>query len=180
MESEHIILAIINVIGGAAVLGSYALGIRNHPDTRGRTWGGIPPGLKPFYTVSMLTAAAGYLAFAYFIFFEAEPDIVEVFGSGGYWVFYPVCAGILLPSAIWMPLTFTMLEQPSRAKWIGIRLVLGVVGIASLALLATLITLEPREPAAAYWASVIGTVFFCIQTAFLDALVWPVYFPKDL
>jgi len=177
MESEHIILAIISIIGGTAVLGSYVLGVRNHPDTRGQTWGGVPAGLKPFYIVSMLTAAAGYLAFAYFVFFEAEPDVVELFGSSSYWLFYLICAGILLPSAMWMPLTFSMLEQPSRAKWISIRIVLGIVGIVSLALLAALITLEPREPAAAYWASVVGIVFFCIQTAFLDALVWPIYFP---
>ncbi len=177
MESEQLILAVINLIGGAAVVGSYIQGIRSHPETRGQAWGGVPAGLKPAYTVSMLTAAAGYLAFMYFAFFAAKTDQIESLGGGGFWILYPICAGILIPSALWMPLTYNMIDRPTATKWVIIRLVLGMVGVSALVLLVSLIVLEPREPAAAYWAAVIGVVFFCIQTALLDALVWPVYFP---
>ena len=177
METEQIILLVINLLGGTAVVGSYIHGIKTHPNTRGKAWGNVPAGLKLWYTLSMLTAAAGYLAFAYFILFEADPDDIEILGGDGFWVFYIICAAILIPSALWMPLTFSMIERPRGAKWFAIRLVLVVVGIASIGLLASLITLELGEPPAAYRASVIGICFFCIQTALLDALIWPVYFP---
>ena len=119
MESEQLILLVINIVGGTAVLGSYVRGVRGHPETRGRTWGGVPASLKPFYTVSMLTAAAGYLVFGYFILFEIQPDEIEVLGnSGGYWVYYLICSCILIPSALWMPLTFKMIDRPSNVKWV--------------------------------------------------------------
>jgi hypothetical protein len=71
-----------------------------------------------------------------------------------------------------------MIDSPGKIKWYIIRLVLILVGVFSLVLLASLITLSPREPEVLYWASVTGIGFFCIQTALLDALIWPVYFPK--
>lgn len=177
METEQWILAVINIIGGIAVLGSYALGIRRHPDTKGKVWGGVPSKLKPYYTISMLLAAVGYLAFAYFVFFKIEPNEVETMGGLDFPAFYTICAVILIPSALWMPLTFSMIDGPSKTKWCGIRTVLGLVGVASLVLLASLITLDQHQSDAPYWIAVIGIGFFCIQTALLDALVWPVYFP---
>ena len=179
METEQSILAVVNIIGGIAVLGSYALGIRSHPDTKGKAWGGVPAGLKPYYTLSMLLAAAGYLAFAYLILFEVDPDEIETMGGADFPVFYVICAVILIPSALWMPLTYSMIENPGTVKWYSIRLVLGVVGIASLVLLVSLITLDPREPGIPYWIATIGIGFFCIQTALLDALIWPIYFPAN-
>ena len=78
MHRDRRVMAWINVIGGVAVLGSYAHGIWTHPEITGEVWGGVPEWLKPFYTVSMLTAAAGYLAFTYFLFFRVEPDEARV------------------------------------------------------------------------------------------------------
>jgi hypothetical protein len=44
-------------------------------------------------------------------------------------------------------------------------------------MVAALIALQPREPRAAYALAVAGSVAFSIQTALLDALIWPAYFP---
>jgi hypothetical protein len=76
-----------------------------------------------------------------------------------------------------MPLTFAMLEEPSLPLWYAIRLTLAIVGLASVGILAALLTVRPREPGIAHRAAVIGSVAFCIQTALLDALVWPAFFP---
>src|SRR4030043_365254 len=74
MHSQQIVLAVINAVGGIAVLGSYAYGIWGSPAHRGELWGGVPEGLKPFYFVSMLLAALGFFLFSYFILFRLQPD----------------------------------------------------------------------------------------------------------
>ena len=70
-----------------------------------------------------------------------------------------------------------MLEAPSAPLWWAIRAVLAVVGVASLGVLGALLALEPRGSRFAYGLAVAGCVLFCIQTALLDAIVWPAFFP---
>jgi len=179
MHSQQILLGAINVVGGIAVLGSYAYGIWAKPATRGDLWGGVPEGLKPLYVVSMLLAALGYLAFTYYILFRLEPDHVQIADRFGFVVF-PVIYGIILAfSALWMPLTVAMLEHPGTGLWVAIRLTLAAVGLASLGLLLALLALnrgvlEPWGPY--YWLAVAGSAAFCLQTTVLDMLVWPAFF----
>jgi hypothetical protein len=177
MDSQQIILGVINIIGGILVIGSYLYGIKTNPDTKGDAWGGIPAAIKPLYTISMLLAAAGYFAFSSFIIFSLDPMEVAAANSFSYSIFIVAYVLILFPSAIWMPLTFAMLRNPRRILWWSIRLTLAVVGIGSLGLLVLLLMLNHDEPAWRLWLAVAGSILFCIQTAILDALVWPVYFP---
>jgi hypothetical protein len=172
------LFAAINVLGGVAVLGSYALGIAAHPDTRGEVWGGVPQGLRPLYTVSMLLAAAGYFAFSGFVWLRLDPERTRIAGRFGFGLLNALYALILAPSALWMPLTFEMLEAPSAGLWAAIRLVLAAVGLGSLGLLAALLAVRPREPAWAHALAVAGCAAFAVQTALLDALVWPAFFPR--
>jgi hypothetical protein len=67
-------LAAIVLLGGAAVLASYAYILAIDPATRAGLWGGVPPALLPGYTASMALAAAGYFAFTYFLFVHVDPD----------------------------------------------------------------------------------------------------------
>lgn len=177
MEAEQIILGVINVIGGILVIGSYLLSGRSHKGRVGEAWGNVPTSIKPMYIVSMLTAAAGYFAFSYFIIFRLDPAEVAIANDFSYSLFILAYALILFPSAMWMPLTFNMLEKPSSLLWWAIRITLFTVGIGSLGLLILLLILNHDEPMWLLWLAVAGSGFFCIQTAFLDALVWPIYFP---
>jgi hypothetical protein len=177
MGTEQIALGVINIVGGAFVIGSYVLGARAHPGKIGEAWGNVPASIKPMYTVSMLTAAAGYFAFSYFIIFRLDPAEVAADNSFSYAMFILAYVLILLPSAMWMPFTFDMLEKPSSLLWWAIRVTLFTVGIGSLGLLALLLILNHDEPTWLLWLAVAGVILFSIQTAFLDALVWPVYFP---
>jgi hypothetical protein len=169
MLSRRSTLILINVVGGIAVLGSYAWCVARHPDA-GAFWGGVPAGLRPVYTVNMFMAAAGYLAFTFFLVYRLEP--ARRVGH-----FHALYALILIPSALWMPLTFAMLEAPSDRLWWSIRASLAAVGIGSLGLLAGLVAVRPLRPAWAYRLAVAGGVAFCLQTVVLDALVWPAFFP---
>jgi hypothetical protein len=84
---------------------------------------------------------------------------------------------ILFPSALWLPLTFRMLEAPRASLWIATRSVLAIIGIASVLLVAALSTVSPREPRAAWFLAIAGAVAFAVQTALLDAIEWPSRFP---
>jgi hypothetical protein len=170
-------LLILNILGGIAVLGSYALGIALHPGTSSQVWGGVPESIRPLYTVNMFLAAAGYFAFSFFVFFRLDPDRTRFPGGYGFRALHVLYALILFPSALWMPLTFAMLDAPSAALWAAIRLVLFLVGVGSIGLIAAVATARPVEAPIARGIAIAGAVPFAIQTALLDALIWPAYFP---
>jgi hypothetical protein len=172
MHSQKWPLIIVILLGGMAVLGSYVYGFLTHPDFADVLWGGVPENIRPFYTINMFLAAAGYFAFTYFVLFQLNPPDTRIFGRFGYGLFTVVYTAILVPSALWMPLTLLAIEQADLGLiWI-VRLVLVVVGLASLGLLFALIKIEPRQPTWVHQLAIAGSVFFCIQTVILDALVW--------
>jgi len=169
---------IILVVGGAAVLGSYVHGIATHPETRNEVWGSVPESLKPLYTVSMFTAAAGWMLFTSYLFFRLPPAQTRIAGGLDYRAFVVLQAVALVGSALWMPLTFLYLDAPSAGLWWLIRIDLLGVGLAALGIIAALAVAEPR-PASVWRAlALLGSVLFAFQTLVLDALVWPAYFPS--
>lgn len=177
MHPQKRTMAWLNVLGGTAVLASYAHGLATHPATRDALWGGVPEAIRPLYTIFMLLAAAGYFGFTWFLLFRLDPDRARVGGRFGFGLFNVLYAAILIPSALWMPLTFAMLESPSALLWWIVRLDLALVGAGSAGLVAALLSVQPRAPVGAHRLAVIGSLPFFVQTGVLDALVWPAFFP---
>lgn len=175
MTSERWQMTWVQIVGGVAVLGSYAWSIATH-DNPNAAWGGIPESAKPVYTVSMFAAAAGYLTFTFYFFFRVDPSRATVGGRPAFPVFTLLYVAALAASALWMPLTLEMVDRPNDALWLAIRIVLAVTGIASIGLIWAIYVVEPRGSNAWRWAAVIGAVAFTWQTAVLDAAVWPAYF----
>lgn len=176
VKRPRAILAGINVAGGAAVIGSYLQGMLTHPETENALWGGVTASLRPVYGVSMVLAALGYFAFLYFLLFRVVPAEVRIAGRFGYGLFYAIFLGILVPSALWMPLTYAMIDNPSTAIWIGVRTVLVIVGLSSCALVWALVTIRPKMQRRAYLLAVAGSAYFCFHAAVLDMLLWPALF----
>jgi hypothetical protein len=177
VHNQQLTLGLINVAGGILVLGSYAHGLITHPANRDAIWGGVPEAIKPLYTANMLLAAAGYIAFTYFVLFRLHPDNAQLASLSGFKVFYIIYALILFPSALWMPLTYAALGHPGSSLYYwAVRITLAVVGLASLGLLGVLLSLHSSESSPTYWLAVAGSVFFCIQTAVLDGIVWSAFF----
>lgn len=176
MNAQQWILVVINVVGGLLVIGSYVQGLMAHPDNRNALWGGVPNSVQPLYTICMLLAALGYFAFTYFILFRIDATVVRVADRFDFWIFHVIYLLILLPSALWMPLTYAAIGGHSTSLYWAIRIVLAVVGLGSLALLGALLSLHTSGSSYAYWLAVAGSAAFCFQTAVLDALVWPVFF----
>jgi hypothetical protein len=166
----------INVVGGVAVLGSYAHGLLSHPGDGTALWGGAPQEVRSLYAAGMLLAALGYFAFTYYLLRRLDPVEARVGKRFGFGVFNWLYAAILAPSALWMPLTWLMIEQPGAGLWGGIRAVLATVGLAALGLVMALSIVRPKEPKWAHRLALIGSIVFCAHTAVLDALVWPALF----
>ena len=165
--SSRTLFVLLNVLGGIAVLGSYAWGIGLYPELWDAFWGGVPESLRPLYTANMFLAAAGYIgAFAFFLAREDADHFGRLLLPYGL---------ILIPSALWLPLTVWVLQAPSDALWLLVRADLFAVGLGGLWLLPA-VWKTPAGGAGIKSLVSLGLCFFCLQTAVLDALVWPHYF----
>jgi hypothetical protein len=176
MNAKKGLLLFINLLGGGGVIGSYIWGFLTHPNAGQALWSGVPDNIRPFYTAGMFLAATGYFAFTYYILFRLNPSETRVFNRFPFGLFNILYAAILIPSALWMPLTLFALEGPSLGFLWAVRVVLAIVGLASVGLLFALLNVEPRLPRWAHRLAVAGCVGFCLQTAILDAIVWVVFF----
>ena len=165
----------INIVGGVAVLGSYVHGLVTHPETRNALWGTIPEELKAVYGVTMWLAAGGYFFFSYYFLVRTDAASVR-FGRLGFGLVNALYALVMLASALWMPLTFAYLENPSPAAWLLVRADLLAVGVGSVGLMVALFTMKPRAQGVAGVLALLGLLLFALQTAFLDPLVWPQFF----
>jgi hypothetical protein len=179
MHAETIILLVINIVGGAAVIGSYVLGLRGESGGANALWGGVPARIRPVYTVSMILSAIGYLAVLYFVFFELVPDEVEIGHRFGASLFYPIFLLVLIPSAFWMPLTNLYVRNARPGLWISVRTVLFIVGLASITLAWAFLALEPKDHGVAYWFAVVGSCYFAFHTFILDAVLWARLFRRQ-
>lgn len=177
MHPARLWMAVIVVLGGTAVLGSYVHGFVSYPEAVSAMWGGVPAALRPLYTAWMFVAAAGFFAYASYLFFAVDPDAARV-GPFGFGVFLALYAVILAGSALWMPLTRVMVESPGPAIWWTIVIDLALVGLGSLGLIAALVALRPRAAPRWHVLAVVGACAFAFQTAVLDAVIWPLYFPR--
>ena len=167
----------INVLGGIAVLGSYAHGLTTHPETRDLLWGDMPEPLQGVYGVTMWLATAGYLVFMYYVLFRVDAAEVRVGKRFGFGVINTCCAAVVIASALWMPLTFVYLGDPSSTLWFLIRADLIVIGIGAVGLIEAFFNLSPRPTGGAGMVTIVALLLFALQTAFLDPFVWPAFFP---
>ncbi len=179
MGMELVIMLIINLLGGAAVIGSYIFGLKGKSGAAGVLWGGVPAGVRSLYTASMLVATAGYFAVLYHIYFRLVPDQVTIFGVGGYAVLYVIFALIMVASALWMPLTRMYVANPGAGLWTAIRTVLFIVGLASVALVIALIAMVGKVTGLPYWLAVIGSAYFAFHTLILDGIIWAALFGRS-
>jgi hypothetical protein len=174
MDTSKRSLIALNVIGGAAVLLSYVVGLR--AVSGDVLWGGVPESIRWIYTLNMFLAAGGYFFFTWYIVFKLDAETTRVTGRFGYGLFILLYALVLVPSALWIPLTANVAEQPGLGAWAAVRIDLLLAGIGSLGLVAGLLALGSHAPRGRGWA-IAGLVPFCLQTAVLDALVWPAFYP---
>ncbi len=168
-DSPRAAFVAINAIGGASVLASYALWLSNPSNDPGALWGAIDGWLRALYTASMLLATAGYFPFTLYLL-RRDPNRVPFARVNA------LFALVVFPSALWTPLAFEYLDAPSDALWWTMRADLLVVGLASVGIVVTVAQLGP--PSRARTLALWGAIAFTFQTLVLDALLWPLLFPR--
>jgi hypothetical protein len=169
-------LALLNVLGGSAVLLSYVYAFALTPELRTGLWGGVPESWRGVYTVSMFAAATGYFPFTSLFLFGVDPDHWRAGARARYSTLYVFYAAVLVASALWLPLTAQMLSAPSDATWVMVRLVLAVVAVGALGIVWSTWSTARACGGAWAWSAFVGALLFAWQTVVLDAIVWPAYF----
>jgi len=172
MNPRQTTLLAINVLGGVAVLGSYAAGIASHPQPGAVLWGAVPAAIQPLYTASMLTATLGYFLFGPYVLFGLDLERATVGGRSAFATFAVLFVLVLGPSAAWMPLTFAHAAAPSEALWLAVRVVLALVGVGAVGMLLAVALARPVPSPRRRTLAIVGAALFAFQTAGLDATVW--------
>ena len=91
---QRVLLGLI-VVGGTAVLASYAWAFAVSDELRAGLWGGVPQWMQAYYTPSMFLAAAGFFPFTWLFAFRTDPR------ESPYSTVLLAYALILFPSAAW-------------------------------------------------------------------------------
>lgn len=165
----------LNVLGGLAVLGSYAACIIGWPEQSETLWGAIPEAMIPLYAANMFVAATGYFLFSWRAF-AASSAAVQFIGGRSFPFLLACYAATLIASALWMPLALYAVVQGAEWMYWIIVADLGVVAGGSLGILVCMVTMTPQGGLRAKVASITGACMFCSQTVLLDFVVWPWFF----
>ena len=180
MHLESILLLVVIVLGGAAVIASYVVGLKGKSGAADTLWGGVPPRIRPLFGLSIIISAAGFLAVLYYVFFRMDPTEAVVGGRFGFAILFPIFVLILVPSAFWLRMSRQYVDAPSPLNWVLVRTILFLVGLGSIGLTWAFFALEVEERDAAYWAATVGSCYLAFHTVVLDALIWAWLFRRPL
>ena len=175
---QKVILVLINLIFGSMVLYSYYNGISKEPQLSAKLFGGIPSILHPIIICFMFISAIGYLFFTYNFLVNADVNKTLFFNKFGYSSLNLLYLLVLIPSMLWMNLTFKYMKSGNSLDWALIVAMLFCVGIASIFLLLFTVDMKTEGNTYVYLASVIGSSIFAFHTLFLDAIIWTTFFNR--
>tara|TARA_A100001037_G_C15109675_1_gene618308 strand:+ start:1031 stop:1567 length:537 start_codon:yes stop_codon:yes gene_type:complete len=173
------IFLIVNLIGGAAVLGSYAFGLGYFPEYRNELWGGIYGIWRNVLVTSMLLSGAAYLTFCYFIIFRADIDAYGIHFILGPQTITLLTALFLLSATLWMPSAILYMHTENNIWWI---FTVGALWITALSLLSlTGMYAFSANGSIPVFDRIICTVSLSIITLHclvIDAIIWVWAFHK--
>jgi hypothetical protein len=173
-----ILCIVINLIGGALVLGSYAYGLAQNNPSLSTLWGGVPASMRPFYTLGMILAALGYLSCSFYLLFLINASEARVYNIFSYNIFNFIYIIILTPSILFIFLASKMILAPSMLTWFTLRFILFLVALGAFLMIIALVGLTPRSSHWGYGLALIGSALFFLHTFILDAIIWPYFFKK--
>ena len=169
---------LINIIGGIAVLSGYAYALINHPDTRNDLWGGISESWQPWYVVSMIVAAVGYLTAMYYLIFKGGLENKFFWGKVDSSVMTILLVLFLVSASMWIHSTFAYLESPSSGTWTLIQIELRTTALTIILFTIGLGTIEKISRSIIHKWAVMGISFTSFHCLALDAILWMMKFPK--
>ena len=174
---QKVSLVLINLFFGSLVLLSYYNGVTKQPELSAKLWGGVPSIIQPIIVGSMFISALGFFFFTYNFLVHAGPKTL-LLGRFNYWTLHLIYLLVLIPSMLWINLTFKYMLSGTSFDWFAVVLALFCVAIASVFLFLFTIDMKSDGNTFIYLASVVGVSFFTFHTLFLDFLVWTVFYHK--
>ena len=176
---QKLILILINIIFGSLVLFSYYNGLSKYPGLSKQLWGGVPELLRPYIVYSMFIAALGYFFFTYNFLANVDLSSIKFLNRFSSWSLHIVYLLILIPSSLWINLTFKYMKSGLPLDWIYVLCVLYCVGLASIILFLFVIDSGDSKKSLIYLLSTLGVSFFVFHTLFLDGILWTIFFNKE-
>ena len=164
------IFMLVNIVGGAAVLGSYLLGLISYPNSRVDLWGGIEGIWRTIFVISMLFAAVGYLFFCYTITISNGENTSSFLGNH---TFSILATLFLLSASIWMPATLQYIETKFDLWWIVSVISLWITAASLLGLTLAFRFIElPSIGSVQTYLSLAGLFWISFHCLFFDAIIW--------
>jgi len=174
MSGTHFFV-LVNILGGIAVLSSYAICLTLYPDFRGTLWGGVEGSWKNFFTVSMLPAVIGYIAFCFFVISKSTDVFPNVIGT---YTLGIICAVFLISATFWMPTTIAYIKTQQPLWWGGTVTSLWITALSLISL--TLIVSYTQINVSLFhkYLALTGLTYITLHCLVLDAIIWVSKFPK--
>ena len=123
----------------------------------------------------MFISAIGYFFFTTNFVLNVNLEEKKFLGKFPGWTLHIVYLLILIPSALWIDLTFQYLKTGVPLHWVYVLSALYCVGLSSI-LLFLFVVDSGNTTQSIYLFSVIGAGFFVFHTMFLDGLLWTIFF----
>lgn len=177
--SPQYLFVLINVIGGVAVIGGYALGLSMYSEHREALWGGIQGHLRNGFTTSMLFAATGYLTFCSATIFKGGADGFGVNQIFGQYSLSILSAIFLLSASLWMPTTIAFVHT-GVSYWWGIAVFSLWITALSLLWMTGMVAFSDVQSISGIikYSSLIGLAYITFHCMILDAVCWVWLFNK--
>mgnify|MGYP001212391422 FL=1 len=172
-----ILLIILNIIFGSLVLFSYYNGVTKNPELSLKLWGGVPKVLHSFIISFMFVGAIGYFFFTAHLLLNIDVDY-KFFGKFNYWYLHLIYLMILIPSALWIDLTFLYMKSNTSINWFYVVSCLSSVAFFSVILFLFIVDTYVDNSHWLYFYAVLGSLAFVFHTVFLDGLIWTFFFNK--
>lgn len=173
--SSKTVLWLLNIVGGIAVLGSYVVGLSNHPGQGMMLWGEIPEGVRGPYTAMMFPAAFGYItAFAYVV--TQPQEALDARLAGGLQRYVLIQTLFLVSAALWMPLCWVGIDNGLPWMVWPIQAVLAVTGAGAAYFVWQFAVITDPDRPLFRKAALIGSCFLALQCTVIDGLIWPRFF----
>lgn len=171
-------LIIINIIFGSLVLLSYYNGVTKNPELSIKLWGGVPKTLHTFIVSFMFVGALGYFLFTAHLLINVEASHM-FFNRFSYWYLHFIYLMILIPSALWIDLTFLYMHSSTAINWIYVISCLYCVALFSIFLFLFIVETNVENHHWLYFPAVLGSLAFAFHTVFLDGILWTFFFNKS-
>ena len=171
------VFVLVNILGGISVLSSYAICIALYPESRAALWGGVEGSWKTIFTVSMLPASIGYIAFCFSVISKYADVFSDFLGT---YTLGIICAFFLISATFWMPATIAYIKTQQPLWWFVTVSSLWITALSLVSLTVVVFYIYIAKDASLFHKYLVltGLTYITLHCLVLDGIIWVSKFPK--